>query len=104
MLPARAIAEDSWNWVGAVVALCLLAFLIAIFTRRKWPEAALLGLLLVAGLLVTAEGIHLHSIESMYKHDDFGIWFTAAGAGAVVAWIRPRMAELALVLVLVAGS
>ncbi|HEY2639536.1 MAG TPA: glycosyltransferase family 39 protein [Streptosporangiaceae bacterium] len=104
MLPARAIAEDSWNWVGAVVALCLLAFLIAIFIRRTWPEAALLGLLLVAGLLVTAEGIHLHSIESMYKHDDFGIWFTAAGAGAVVAWIRPRMVKLALVLVLVAGS
>jgi Dolichyl-phosphate-mannose-protein mannosyltransferase len=104
-LPARAIIEASWNWIGIVLALGLVVLLGAMLTRRGRRHAALLALLLVAGLLVTAEGIHLHSTESMYKHDDFGVWFTAAGAGAVVAWLRSRvlMALVTVTLILACG-
>jgi len=103
-LPAHAIAQASWDWIGAVLALGLLALVLAMLKRRARRYAALLAVLLVAGLLVTAEGIHLHSTESMYKHDDLGVWFTAAGAGAVVAWIRPRFVQPLVALALIVAS
>jgi hypothetical protein len=104
-LTARAVVQSSWDWVGLVVVICLVALLLAMLSRRARRYTPLLALLLTAGLLVTAEGIHLHSTESMYKHDDFGIWFTAAGAGAIVAWLRPRIlkAVIALALILASG-
>jgi hypothetical protein len=103
-LTSHAIALDSWDWIGAVVALALLALLLAMLSRRGRRYAALLALLLFAGLLVTAEGIHLHSTESMYKHDDFGVWFSAAGAGAVVAWVRPNIMKALIALALIVAS
>ena len=36
------------------------------------------------------EALHLHDLQSVNKHDDFGIWFTAMPAGYVFA----RSAEL----------
>jgi hypothetical protein len=103
-LTSHAIAQDSWDWIGAVVALALLALLLAMLNRKTRRYAGLLALLLVAGLLVTAEGIHLRSTESMYKHDDFGVWFSAAGAGAVVAWIRPNIMKALIALALIVAS
>jgi Dolichyl-phosphate-mannose-protein mannosyltransferase len=103
-LSPHAIVQSSWDWIGAVLALGLLALLLALLNRKARRYAPLLGLLLIAGLLVTAEGVHLRSTESMYKHDDFGVWFTAAGAGAIVAWIRPRLAKAVLALGLIVAS
>lgn len=103
-LSARAVMQFSWDWVGAVLVLGMLALLGAMLSRRARGYGWLLALLLAAGLLVTAEMVKLHSIESMYKHDDFGIWFTAAGAGAIVAWIRPHFATASIVLALIAAS
>ena len=103
-LSAHAIAQASVDWIGAVLALGLLALLLVMLKRKARHYAALLAVLLVAGLLVTAEGIHLRSTESMYKHDDFGVWFTAAGAGAVVAWIRPRFMKALIALVIIVAS
>jgi hypothetical protein len=103
-LSARAVMQFSWDWVGAVLVLGILALLGAMLSRRARRYGWLLALLLAAGLLVTAEMVKLHSIESMYKHDDFGIWFTAAGAGAIVAWIRPRFVTASIVLALIAAS
>jgi hypothetical protein len=102
---ARTIVADTWDWTGAIIALAAVAVLAAILWRRRSRQAALLGLLLVAGLLVTIEGIHLHSIESMYKHDDFGIWFTCAAAGSVVAKFKTRLipAIVSIALILASG-
>jgi hypothetical protein len=103
-LSARAVMLSSWDWVGAVLVLGLMALLGAMLSRKARSYAWLLALLLAAGLLVTAEMVHLHSIESMYKHDDFGIWFTAAGAGAIVVWIRPRFVAALIALALIVAS
>lgn len=103
-LSARAVIDASWDWIGGVVALGVLALLIAVLIRRSWGQAALLSVLLIAGVLVTLEGVHLHSTESMYKHDDFGIWFTAAGAGSIVAWHRQRVAKIVLACALIIAS
>jgi hypothetical protein len=103
-LTAKVVIQASWDWIGAVLLLGLVALLLAMVSRRGRGYAWLLALLLGAGLLITAEMVRLHSIESMYKHDDFGIWFTAAGAGAVVGWIRPRFAAIPVALALMLGS
>jgi Dolichyl-phosphate-mannose-protein mannosyltransferase len=85
-VPARAIVVDSWDWVGLVVLLGALALVVAVAVqddrRRYGPLLALLGF---AGILVTAESLHLHTVESMRKHDDIGIWFTSMAAGYVLA-------------------
>jgi hypothetical protein len=103
-LSSRVVVMDSADWIGAVVVLSLLALLVSLLLRKGRAWAPLLGILLAGGLLVTAEGVHLHSIESMYKHDDFGIWFSAAGAGALVSWLRPVAAKAVVTLILVAAS
>jgi hypothetical protein len=103
-LTSRVVVNDSLDWIGAVLVLCLLALLLSLVLRRYRQHAPMLAVLLVGGLLVTIEGVHLHSIESMYKHDDFGVWFSAAGAGALVAWVRPALTKVALTLALIAAS
>jgi hypothetical protein len=45
----------------------------------------LLALLVAAGVLVTVEDLRLHTVESMRKHDDIGIWFTCMAAGYLLA-------------------
>jgi len=103
---ASAILADTWDWTGAIIALAAIAVLASVLFRRGpgRPQTLLLSLLLVAGLLVTAEGIHLQSIESMYKHDDFGIWFTCAAAGSVVARLTSRAIRPIIVVILILAS
>lgn len=89
---ARTIVTYSWDWTGAIVVAALMAFILAMISRRDRDHAMLLGLLVIAGILVTLEGIHLHSIESMRKHDDYGIWFTCIAAGYLTGRFVPRVA------------
>jgi hypothetical protein len=78
----------SWEWIGAVFALGVLGLLVLLVRgsglRANGP---LLVLLIVAGLLVTLGNIHLHTDQSMYKHDDFGAWFGCIAAGYGLASI-----------------
>src|SRR6185437_10651155 len=70
----RTIVGDTLEWVGLVLLLGGLAFLLALTIREDRRRCGLLlGLLLFAGLLVTIESLHLHTVESMRKHDDIGI-------------------------------
>jgi hypothetical protein len=98
------IIRLSWDWIGAVVAIGGLAVLLAIGSRQGRRKVCLLGVLLLAGLLVTAEAIHLGSFQSMYKHDDFGAWFTAAAAGYPISLLRKRVLQATVAVLLVAGS
>ena len=89
-MPARAVIDMSWSWIGVVVVSGALALVVALAQRRERANVWLLALLIVAGLLVTAEGIRLQTDQSMNKHDDFGAWFTCIAAGYALA----RGAEL----------
>lgn len=85
-VPPRTIVGDTLEWVGLVLLLGGLAFLLALTIREDRRRCGLLlGLLLFAGLLVTIESLHLHTVESMRKHDDIGIWFTCMAAGYLLA-------------------
>ena len=86
--PVHVILAESAGWIGAVVALGVCGILLA---GRPASRHALLALLVVAGLLVTIEGLRLHSGESMRQHDDFGAWFTCIAAGYALSVIPARL-------------
>ena len=107
-VPARIIVGDTFEWVGLVLVLGVLAFLVSLTIRQdRRHSGLLLGLLVFAGLLVTVESLHLHTVESMRKHDDIGIWFTCMAAGYLLArpgalpW--PKVSRIALAAVLPLG-
>jgi hypothetical protein len=83
------IGSLSWEWIGSVFALGVLGLLVLLVRRSGLRTTGpLLILLIFAGLLVTLANIHLHTDQSMYKHDDFGAWFgciTAAYGLASIA-------------------
>jgi hypothetical protein len=101
----RIIVGDTWDWVGFVILLGGLAFLLSLTIREDRKRCGLLlGLLVFAGLLVTIESLHLHTVESMRKHDDIGIWFTCMAAGYLLArpgaLVRARAPKVALATVI----
>jgi len=85
-VPVRTIVADSWDWVGLVIVLAAGALAAALTVRQERRRSGLLLiLLLAAGVLVTVESLRLHTVESMRKHDDIGIWFTCMAAGYLLA-------------------
>jgi Dolichyl-phosphate-mannose-protein mannosyltransferase len=89
-VPPATIVADSWHWMGLVLVLGAVALLVALTMRDERRRCGLLlALLLTAGLVVTAESLRLHTVESMRKHDDIGIWFTCMAAGYLLA--RPQV-------------
>jgi hypothetical protein len=84
------IIGDTWKWIGPILAAALIALLIAVIRREDAKTIAIVGLLISAGLIVTVEGLHLHTVESMRKHDDFSAWFACAASGSMVARLKLR--------------
>jgi Dolichyl-phosphate-mannose-protein mannosyltransferase len=84
------IVMFSWNRIGLIVVVGVLAAVVALAVPKERSSLPLLTLFVMAGMLVTLEAIHLHDLTSVNKHDDFGVWFTAIAAGYGLA----RGAEL----------
>ena len=85
-VPPLTIMADSMSWVGVVIVLGTAGLLVAAWRREDRRRCAmLLALLVAAGVLVTVEDLRLHTVESMRKHDDIGIWFTCMAAGYLLA-------------------
>ena len=100
-VPPRTIVGDTFQWVGFILILGVLALVLSLTIREDRRRCGLMiGLLLFAGLLVTIESLHLMTVESMRKHDDIGIWFTCMAAGYLLArpsaLARPKVARVAL--------
>jgi Dolichyl-phosphate-mannose-protein mannosyltransferase len=85
---ASVIVSSTADWVGIVLVLGALGLLLGLALNDRRRTVPMLALLVLAGLLVTVESLHLHTVESMRKHDDIGIWFTCAAAGFLLA--RPQ--------------
>jgi hypothetical protein len=84
-IPGRVITAETWDWVGVILALGVVALIGTFLTKQNRKHAAVVTILVVAGMLVTFEALRLHSDESMRKHDDYGAWFTSIAAGYCVA-------------------
>lgn len=88
------IAAESFRFIGVAIAGSAVALLPAVLSR-SWRRAGYVAVLLLASCLVTLGNLHLHTNESMYKHDDMSAWFgcVATGSlGTVVTWTRSRLA------------
>ena len=101
------VVEYSWSLIGGVVCLGFAALFMAIVFERRHSTILLLGVLAVAGTLVTLENMHLESTISVAKHDDFGMWFTCIAAGYALARaaeiVEHWLARLPLILVALAA-
>ncbi|MGH3232705.1 MAG: ArnT family glycosyltransferase [Streptosporangiaceae bacterium] len=85
--PVGVITAETWDWVGVILALGVVALILTVCTRQNGERTAVVTTLVVAGMLVTFEALRLHSDESMRKHDDYGAWFTCVAAGYSVAYL-----------------
>jgi Dolichyl-phosphate-mannose-protein mannosyltransferase len=99
--PDHVIIMASLQWVGVVLAGSFLALIVAA-VRRDANAALMVGLLLLAGAVITLEGLHLHTIESMRKHDDFAAWFACVATGYLVATRQVRHSIAAAAVAIVA--
>jgi Dolichyl-phosphate-mannose-protein mannosyltransferase len=68
----------AWTGIIAATALCGVAIAAG---RRDNVRAWLLALLTAAALVVPLEQARLHTLDSLSKHVDIGIWFAAIAAG-----------------------
>jgi hypothetical protein len=84
------VLTESWQLIGVVLVVALVAILVALFDRASFLlVAALAG----AGLLVPLEQARIHTLTSLNKHVDFGAWFAAIavgyGAHRLLSIVRP---------------
>lgn len=84
---ATFIIYETGLWIGPVLLMAALSLLIP---QRNRKRRYLLGLLTIAGILVTLGALRLHSDESMRQHDDFGAWFTCIAAGYALSTVSQR--------------
>jgi hypothetical protein len=98
------IIGDTLKWIGPILAVALLALLTAVLAKRDPRTIAIIGVLIFAGLIVTVEGLHLHTVESMRKHDDFSAWFACAASGSIASrlHLRDLLSRAAAVLIVCA--
>jgi len=95
------IIKDTSTWMGLVLVAAVLSLVLAVCTPSQRRNMLVLGVLLLGGLLVTIEGVHLHSDESMKRHDDFAAWFASIPAGWALAYFSERCRGAARTILLV---
>jgi hypothetical protein len=84
------IIDSTMSWMGVVISGAVLAVIVAACTSSQRKNVLLLTVLVFAGMLVTIEGLHLHTAESMKRHDDFAAWFASSPAGWALAYASER--------------
>jgi Dolichyl-phosphate-mannose-protein mannosyltransferase len=82
----RGIVLETWDWIGITIALAVLAVIAALISRAGIRDVFVLVLCLFGSLIITIEAVHLHSSESMRRHDDLAAWFAAIPAGYALAF------------------
>jgi len=83
---ASGIVAETWDWIGITIALAVLAVIVAVISRAGAPDVCVLVLCLFASLVVTIEALHLHTSESMHRHDDVAAWFGSIAGGYVLGF------------------
>ena len=82
--PASAILIEAAQWIGLAGIPAALAAVLAL-SRRHRIEAGIVALLAVSAALVPLNQARIHTLTSLSKHVDFGVWFAAAAAGYLIA-------------------
>jgi hypothetical protein len=96
----------SGKWLWAVALLAALGVLAAATAGRGRVFAMVAAAMAVAVLLAPVEQARIHTITSMFKHDDYGAWFASVIAGyalAALSRVVPQDKALAAFRVGIAG-
>ncbi len=94
---ASLVLTDSWSWTAVVVVPAVVAAIVCA-VRRRWPQALLLAVLALSGLLAPADQARIQTTTSLDKHVDFGAWFAAIAAGYLLSSPSRRRVVLAVSL------
>lgn len=76
---AYTVLHDSFDWVGIIFVLALLALVTT--WRATNRERTLVAVLTAAVLLAPLEQARIHTTISLHKHVTFGAWFAAIAVG-----------------------
>jgi hypothetical protein len=94
---ASLVLTDAWSWTAVVVVPAVVAAVVCA-VRRRWPQALLLAVLALSGLLAPADQARIQTTTSLDKHVDFGAWFAAIAAGYLLSSLSRRRVVLAVSL------
>jgi hypothetical protein len=78
------ILTDAWSWSGVVAVVALCGVAVSYLRRERASRTLLFGLLAVAAFITPADQTALHTVSSLNKHGDLGIWFAAVAAGYAI--------------------
>jgi hypothetical protein len=95
--PASLVFGEAWSWTAVVLVPAFIA-VAACLVRRRWPQALLLAVLALSGLLAPADQARIQTVTSLNKHVDFGAWFAAIAAGYLLSRLSRRRWVLAALL------
>ena len=87
---ASLVFADAWSWT-AVVMVPAVGAVVVCAVRRRWPQALLLAVLALSGLLAPADQARIQTTTSLNKHVDFGAWFAAIAAGYLLSRLLSRV-------------
>lgn len=94
------VLSNSLLWAGVVIVLAIIGTVIA-FRHHEKQLSWFTSLFTVAALLAPVEQARIHTLTSLDKHVDFGIWFGAMAAGYAVEqmmlWAGKRFSHRLLV-------
>jgi hypothetical protein len=81
----RAVLDLAASVTGMIAVLAVLGATVLTARRPGWPTVTLGWTLAVAEFLAPAEQARIHTLESLFKHLDFGAWFACVPAGYLLA-------------------
>ena len=87
---AVSVLRSAWSWAGIIVVIAWIGVAVSFITKEAAPRIWLLAVLAVAALLAPAEQASIHTVASLNKHVDFGIWCAAVPAGLRGRPTHPR--------------
>jgi 4-amino-4-deoxy-L-arabinose transferase-like glycosyltransferase len=80
-----AVLHLAASTTGIIAVLAVLGVIVLTARRPGWPAVTLGWTLTAAVFLAPAEQARIHTLESLFKHADFGAWFACVPAGYLLA-------------------
>lgn len=81
----RTVLDLAASVTGLIAVLAVAGAIVLTARRPGWPTVALGWTLAAAAFLAPAEQARIHTLESLFKHVDFGAWFACLPAAYLLA-------------------
>jgi hypothetical protein len=110
---AFAALADASRWAGPVWIVAAAGVIACLALRRARAQVLILAVLTVTATLPPLAQARIHTVTSLSKHTDIGVWFAAAAAGYALArlsrlarrrWLRLAISGVVLAAIAVPGA